>query len=212
MGEGEDTLWIYDVKTGQIVTQITKHTGHWVLNHPDDDKTKVRNWTWKVSSQESDGEPTQKPAPNDPNDLGMRLGGPSAGVTAAEGYLLASVAPLTVRDNGKPITFNMQMPVGSDRFQPEPVEAIVNESFRLEIRLPNKEERLLRFALLDGPPGMKIDRFTGVISWTPKPDQAGAHKVVLVHRYHELTPHVDQFILPVKTARRAPRKQNKRLR
>ena len=89
------------------------------------------------------------------------------------------------------------------------VEATAGNSFRIEIVLPHKEERLLRFALLDAPSGMTINRRTGVINWMPKANQVGARKVAIVHRYHELTAHVDEFILPVKAAGRARPKDKK---
>jgi hypothetical protein len=38
-------------------------------------------------------------------------------------------------------------------------------------------DRNLRFFLADAPDGMEIDAYTGLLSWRPRPDQAGKHLV-----------------------------------
>jgi hypothetical protein len=197
MGEGEDTLWVFDVATGKITKQKTKHTGHWVLNNPGDDLTKPENWSWIVQEQAADGEPENMAAPKTADGLGMRVGGPSHGVLPADANEFATVAPVTVWSGQRFATLAAHKPFGERGFRVEPVAAVVGERFKFALRLPNIEERLLRFALLEGPRGMTVDRYSGVMRWTPKPDQVGAHKVAVVHRYHELTPHIDEFVLEV---------------
>jgi hypothetical protein len=38
-------------------------------------------------------------------------------------------------------------------------------------------DRFLRYALVEGPEGMKIDVVSGELTWTPTPDQSGSHPV-----------------------------------
>ena len=208
MGDGEDVLWVFDAATGNITSQKTKHTGHWVLD-PNGDLTKPGDWTWVVSEQKPDGAPTIKPAPAGPDELGMMVPGSPrfSRITAAGEYADATVAPFTILIDEEPHTLAVVRPPGSERFHVERIEAMVGEPFRLDLKLPNKEERLLRFALLEGPSGMRIDRLTGSIRWTPKADQVGVHPVAIVHRYYGLTPHVDEFDLPVKRSKRRERKR-----
>jgi hypothetical protein len=211
MGTSEDLLWIYDSKTNELIVQPTKHTGNWQLKPKKDDVKKRANWRWVVSTQEDDGEPTKKQAPETAEGLGMVSPGPrrSCTITSPESYADVTVAPFTVVDDRETYACTLTLPRGSRDFQIQRVEATVGKSFRIEIVLPHKEERLLRFALLDAPSGMTINRRTGVINWMPKANQVGAHKVTIVHRYHELTAHVDEFILPVKAAGRARPKDKK---
>lgn len=52
----------------------------------------------------------------------------------------------------------------------------------------------------DTPAGMAMDRM-GVIRWTPTAAQVGIHRVIVQHGYAGLSPHVDEFLLPVRAAR-----------
>ncbi len=55
------------------------------------------------------------------------------------------------------------------------------KTLRLQINAtdPNLGDQL-RFTLTEGPEGMEIDTYTGVITWTPTPDQLGVHNVTVV--------------------------------
>lgn len=193
---GDDMLWVFDVATSKITARKTRHTGRWKLN-PGGDPAQAVNWDWKVDSQTFDGEPTEMNAPDNPGALGSLLPGvrPQSHMAAAERYAYASVCPFTLMAAGQPLTLAAHRAFGAERFEAVPVAATIGVAWRFEVRLPNKEEDLLRFALLEGPRGMTIDRRSGVIHWTPTRAQAGHHRVSVVHQYRGLTAHVDDFVL-----------------
>ena len=160
-----------------------------------------------MTTQRSVGEAKKGDAPRTPDGLGMRIEGPHlpfCGINGPGRLADVSAAPFTIDADDGPRTFMFERMVGSEEYELRRIEATVNQPFRLEIRLPHKEEGLLRFALLDSPPGMEIDRYTGIIRWEPGADQVGNHRVAVAHRFHQLTPYVEEFILPVKVAGSEP--------
>jgi hypothetical protein len=53
-------------------------------------------------------------------------------------------------------------------------------AFRYELAVEDADgDRRHRYHLVEGPEGMLIDAFQGVVSWEPQENQAGAHSVVL---------------------------------
>jgi hypothetical protein len=50
--------------------------------------------------------------------------------------------------------------------------------YRIEPRDPDGD-RVFRYRLIEGPKGMQLDWLSGVVSWQPTDDQAGAHAVKL---------------------------------
>jgi len=61
---------------------------------------------------------------------------------------------------------------------PGPLEA--DGTFRYAIAVEDADgDRSFGFALREGPEGMKLDEVGGRIEWTPSPEQAGVHPVVI---------------------------------
>jgi len=67
---------------------------------------------------------------------------------------------------------------GAPRIVSEPSWERVGESFRYAVKAEDPDgDRTLRFRLREAPAGMTVDAIGGVVTWTPRSDQVGAHKV-----------------------------------
>ena len=199
----KDIMWVYDVATNKYFMQRTEHTGQWKKDGdgPDD-------WIWEVLEEKKLGDPSPaRPAPGNKNDLlsmAQDLPGHShvCTIIPPATYDGHTPVPFTVMDDAAgPRTYVARMPVGSDEFQFERIEATAGESFSFHIEMPHQEDEVISYALLECPAGMTIDQTMGTIAWTPTEDQVGTHRVVVRHAYGDLTPHEDSFVLRVNPPR-----------
>jgi hypothetical protein len=66
------------------------------------------------------------------------------------------------------------------RIVSSPEEIVGERSVTARLRAEDPDgDRSLRFALVEGPPGLDLDPVTGELRWSPRPDQAGAHRVTI---------------------------------
>jgi hypothetical protein len=67
---------------------------------------------------------------------------------------------------------------GAPRIVSQPSWERVGDSFRYAVKAEDPDgDRTLRFRLKEAPDGMTVDSIGGVVTWTPRSDQVGAHKV-----------------------------------
>jgi hypothetical protein len=193
----KDILWIFDVKTGSYVTQNTENKGRWKKTGDEKD-----DWSWEVLEQKKLGDPSpSKKAPEDSKLFSMGGQTPTHGERCVaippDQFVAYTPAPFTFMHDGVPQTCVARLPVGSDEFEAERIEATVNKTFLFHFEMPHQEEEVITHELLEPPEGMTIGRLTGIIKWRPKNAQLGNHRIVVRHAYRGLTPHIDRFILRV---------------
>jgi len=67
---------------------------------------------------------------------------------------------------------------GAPRIVSQPSWERAGDTFRYAVKAEDPDgDRTLRFRLREAPAGMSVDAIGGVVTWTPRSDQVGAHKV-----------------------------------
>lgn len=60
-----------------------------------------------------------------------------------------------------------------------PADAKEGEEYTYQLQVSGGPEDVFSFSLIDAPNGMTIDPVTGLIQWTPQPDQQGSQRVIV---------------------------------
>ncbi|MEN8183430.1 MAG: hypothetical protein ABFS46_12945, partial [Myxococcota bacterium] len=69
---------------------------------------------------------------------------------------------------------------GAPRIVSSPPGGLADGEFVYQLEAEDPDgDRTLRFRLLEGPPGMRVDPVLGEVRWKPSADQVGAHPVDL---------------------------------
>lgn len=129
---------------------------------PDGDPVEL-SYTWLVNDKPSD----QK-GQSFPTDKLKRKDRLSVRVVANDG-----VEDSTPARSGQVTIENSAPDVAST---PPPLDASGRYRYQIEA-IDADGDRGLTYTLAEGPRGMKVDRSSGLVSWTPSSDQAGRHRV-----------------------------------
>jgi len=200
---GDDKTWVYDKKSNKYFSQKTKHQGRWELVQSNG------GWRWEwvidLKTLRKHGEPTEPAAPpSDPVQLSM-AGDPSAEengemVAITPKYIVYTPVPITdIVDGDKVETSVFRLPINSNHWEVERVEAVASEPFSFDIDMPGEDIGIVTYKLLEAPPGMTINPNTGLIQWTPKESAIGKHTIKIQIQWAGLTPDEDTFILLVRS-------------
>jgi len=89
---------------------------------------------------------------------------------------------------------------GAPEITTRPELALDGGVFRYDVDARDPDgDRNLRYALLEAPEGMTIDRLGGEISWTPRPSQVGTHTVEVAAEDGLGAAAVQRFVLTIGT-------------
>lgn len=83
-------------------------------------------------------------------------------------------------------------------------DALLNQPWQYQMSATDADGGVLRYALAQGPAGMAVDASTGLVRWTPGPDQAGANPVTVTVTDPTARADAQSFSILVAAPNRAP--------
>jgi hypothetical protein len=181
-GRGEPALQTFTIQ----VTAQGDNRAPWIASTPPRLARLLHPYSYDVKARDPDGDAVTWTLDEAPDGMSIharngtlrwtpridQLGVHSVVVRATDPLQASTTQSFTIVVN-----CNNQFPSISST---PPTEAEVSWPYVYAVRATDPEGDTLHYSLLDRPDGMSIDYDTGVVRWTPQPDQVGMHSVQIV--------------------------------